>query len=75
MEWMLGVACKTLESIGTKYPQAQDDAGYQRIQGALKLLKKMARNSHCPSEQVISFLTALLEDMESLRKQLKQAAA
>jgi hypothetical protein len=74
LEYMLGEACKTLEHIGSQYPQTQDDAGYQRIQGALRLLKKMARQSHCP-EEVTSSIAALLQDMESLDKQLKQAAA
>jgi hypothetical protein len=75
MEWMLDEACKTFERIGSKYPQAQDDAGYRRIHGALKLLKKMARNSHFPSEQMLSYCTALMEDMDGLRKQLEQTAA
>lgn len=74
MEWMLGEADKKLEAINSEYQQVQDDAGYQRIQGALKLLKKMAPDSHCP-EEVTSYLAALMQDMESLRKQLKQAVA
>lgn len=40
MEWLLGETCKAFEQISIKYPQAPDDAGYQRIHGALKLLKK-----------------------------------
>jgi hypothetical protein len=73
MQWLLDEASKKFERIGSKYQQAQNDAGYQRIHGALKLLTKMARNSHHP-EEMIGYLTALLQDMESLRTQLKQAA-
>lgn len=74
VQWVLGEANKKLEAISSTYQQAQNDAGYQRIQGALKLLTKMARNSHRP-EEMIGYLTALLQDMESLRTQLKQVAA
>lgn len=74
MEWMLSEADKKLEDINSKYQQVQDDAGYQRIQGALKLLKRIAHHSHRP-EEVTSYLAALMQDMESLRKQLKQAVA
>ncbi len=74
MQWVLDEANKKLEAISSTYQQAQNDAGYQRIAGALKLLTKMARKSHRP-EEMIGYLTALLQDMESLRTQLKQAAA
>ncbi len=74
MQWLLGEANKKLEAISSTYQQAQNDAGYQRIAGALKLLTKMARKSHRP-EEMIGYLTALLQDMESLRTQLKQTAA
>lgn len=73
MQWLLDEASKKFERIGSKYQQAQNDAGYQRIHGALKLLTKMASDSHRP-EEMIGYLTALLKDMESLRTQLKQAA-
>jgi hypothetical protein len=74
MQWLLGEANKKLEAISSTYQQAQNDAGYQRIAGALKLLTKMACKSHRP-EEMIGYLTALLQDMESLRTQLKQTAA
>jgi hypothetical protein len=74
MQWLLGAANKKLEAISSTYQQAQNDAGYQRIAGALKLLTKMACKSHRP-EEMIGYLTALLQDMESLRTQLKQTAA
>lgn len=71
----LSLATQVHQSIGTMYPDALNDAGYQRIQGALKLLKKMAQNSHCPSELVASYVPALQHDMDTLIKQLKQAVA
>jgi len=70
----LSTATQVHQSIGTVYPEALNDAGYQRIQGALKLLRKMAQNSHCPSELVAGYIPALQHDMDTLLTQLKQAA-
>jgi hypothetical protein len=75
MHSALSTATQVHQSIGTMYPAALNDAGYQRIQGALKLLKKMAQNSHCPSELVASYIPALQHDMDTLLTQLQQAAA
>lgn len=75
MHSALSMATQVHQSIGTMYPAALNDAGYQRIQGALKLLNKMAQNSHCPSELVASYIPALQHDMDTLLTQLKQAAA
>lgn len=74
MQWLLGEANRKFERIGSKYQQAQDDAGYQRIQGALKLLSKMALKTHRP-EEMIGYLTALVQDIDRLRTQLKEATA
>jgi len=73
MEWVLNAVNKQFEALGYEYLQAQDHRGYQRLQGAHKLLSKMARESHHP-EEVTGYLTALMQDMEMLRKQLEQTA-
>lgn len=74
MQQMLNEACKTFEHLSSQYQQVHKDAGYQRIQGALKLLQKMACTSTRP-EEVMSYLSALLQDMERLHAQFTHVAA
>jgi hypothetical protein len=70
----LSVTIQAHKSILDTYAEASNDPGYQRLHGALKLLRKMAENDHCPPELITEYIPALQQDLSTLTEQLKQAA-
>ena len=69
----LSVANQIFLSLSTMDSAATENAGYQRIHGALNLLGTMVRNNHCSDELVSYYIPALQRDMDALLKQLKKA--
>ncbi|HEU5375889.1 MAG TPA: hypothetical protein VFV38_10650 [Ktedonobacteraceae bacterium] len=71
----LSMAIKVHESIRKMYPAVLNEAGYYRLEGALRVLKAMSGNNALPPDQVQSYIPALQRDMDTLLKQLKQPVA
>lgn len=71
---LLSLAIQSFLFIGNTYPAATQDAGYQRIHGALKLLEAMVQKNHCATELVTVYIPNLQRDMHTLLGELKNAA-
>lgn len=61
----LTTAMQQHQALGKIYPLAQD-AGYQRIEGAFRLLKTMASDQHIQRDGVLTYVCKLQSDVEKL---------
>jgi hypothetical protein len=62
-----------LQSLLRKYPTVESDSGYNRLTGALRVLKAMSKDIPC--DQLHPYTQALLRDMNALCNTLRETAA
>ena len=68
----LATVAQQHKTLGGTCPSAQDHAGYQRIQGALRFLEKMVNDNRCQCDFAQTYVQKLQADMNALMKQFER---
>jgi hypothetical protein len=71
----LEAAFQMHHAIADTFPEACHHEDYQRLQGALKLLERLARDEDCPAVLVQRGVRGLQRDLQSLLTRFQQQAA